>query len=497
MAIADLRPITARTPARASMPSGARNTGIDLVRAFCVVGVVLIHSLMVGVTVTDTGPLFANASDGTAWIAPLSWLLQVMPLFFVIAGFAGFTSFVRARNRGGTASAFVAARIHRLLLPAVCTVGFVAIALTALLAYGVPRDLVGIAGFRFGQPLWFLGVFLLCQVLLPTMVRAHERAPWRTIAALVAAAVVVDAARVLTGAEALGFVNLAFVWLALQQLGFFLADGRIGALSRRTRGAIGLAAFGGLLIAVAAGVYSPDLIANINPPTTALLLVGVAHTMLMSLMHERLNAWSTAPVGRHLREFITPRAMTIYLWHMPVLLVMAGAGAVFAMSTGGRLPEPSSLEWWMTRPLWLAVVFTLTALVAWALAWIEARPTPPATRSTARLTAASALGIAAIAGLLVLGATPLTALLAVLLMIAALRLARSPQPSSAPRPSRNPGSVADSSTMVEKTNTNGNAPEPPPSVATPSPARATATDEPVASEIESAEELKPAFPGAE
>ncbi|WP_417511534.1 acyltransferase family protein [Microbacterium sp.] len=433
MAIADLRPTITRTPVPAASTSGgARDTGIDLVRALCVVGVVLIHSLMVGVTVTDAGPLFANASDGSAWIAPLSWLLQVMPLFFVIAGFAGYTSFVRSRNRGGTASTFVAARIHRLLLPAVWTVGFVAIGLTALLAYGVPGDLVGIAGFRFGQPLWFLGVFLLCQVLLPALVRAHERAPWRTIALLVTAAAVVDAVRIFTGVDALGFLNLAFVWLALQQVGFFLADGRIGSVSRRMRAIIALAALGGLILSVAAGIYSPDLIENINPPTTALLFVGVAHTMLMSLLRERLNTWSMMPLGTRLRTFVTPRAMTIYLWHMPVLLVMAGASAVFAMSTGIPLPQPSSLEWWMTRPLWLAVVFTLTALVAWALARIEARPAPRATRSTVRLTAASALGIAAISGLLVLGATPLTALLAVVVMIAALRLARSPQPSSAP-----------------------------------------------------------------
>jgi peptidoglycan/LPS O-acetylase OafA/YrhL len=418
MAIADLRTIT--TPPA----TGTRDTGIDLVRALCVVGVVVIHALMVGVTVTDAGPLFENASDGSMWIAPLSWLLQVMPLFFVIAGFAGYTSFVRSRNRGGTASSFVAARIHRLVLPAVWTVGIVTVGLTALLAYGVPEDLVGIAGFRFGQPLWFLGVFLLCQVLLPALVRAHERAPWGTITLLAAAAVAVDGVRIFTGVDGLGFFNLAFVWLALQQLGFFLADGRIGALTRRTRTVLALTAAGGLVLTVATGVYSPDLIENINPPTTALFFVGVAHTMLMSLLRERLNAWSRMPLGARLRGFITPRAMTIYLWHMPVLLVMAGASALFALITGFALPEPSSPEWWMTRPLWLAIAFTLTALVAWALARIEARPAPRATRSTVHLTASAALGIAAIAVLLVLGATPLTGALAVVVMILALRLAR-------------------------------------------------------------------------
>lgn len=338
MAIADTRQI--RTDRTASPTS--RDTGIDLVRAFCVVGVVVLHSLMVGVTVTDAGPVFANASEGSWWITPLSWVLQVMPLFFVIGGFAGHLSFTRGRARGRTAASFVAARVHRLLLPAVVTIAVVGVLLTMLLLYGVPADLVAIAGFRFGQPLWFLGVFLLCQVFLPALVTAHERAPWRTIALLAGAAIVVDAVGLTTGIAGIGFLNLAFVWLTMQQLGFFLADGRIDALAPRTRLIVAAGAVGALVLSFALGVHSPDLIANINPPTTALLLVGVAHTMVMSLVRERLARWSSTAFGTRLRGFVTPRAMTIYLWHMPVLLAMAGACALFAIVTGFALPEPSS-----------------------------------------------------------------------------------------------------------------------------------------------------------
>lgn len=421
MAIADTRQI--RTDRTASPTS--RDTGIDLVRAFCVVGVVVLHSLMVGVTVTDAGPVFANASEGSWWITPLSWVLQVMPLFFVIGGFAGHLSFTRGRARGRTAASFVAARVHRLLLPAVVTIAVVGVLLTMLLLYGVPADLVAIAGFRFGQPLWFLGVFLLCQVLLPALVTAHERAPWRTITLLAGAAVVVDAVSLTTGIAGIGFLNLAFVWLTMQQLGFFLADGRIDALAPRTRLIIAAGAVGALVLSFALSVHSPDLIANINPPTTALLLVGVAHTMVMSLVRERLARWSSTAFGTRLRGFVTPRAMTIYLWHMPVLLAMAGACALFAIVTGFTLPEPSSIAWWMTRPLWLAGVFTLTAALAWALAAVEARPAPIPAATPRRLVAASGLGITAVIGLLVTGASPLTTAIAVVMMLAALRLARS------------------------------------------------------------------------
>lgn len=428
MAIAEQRPIT--DPARFVAPT--RDTGIDLIRALCVLGVVVLHSLMVGVTVTDTGPAFRNASEGSNWITPLSWVFQMMPLFFVVGGFAGYTSFTRARERGGTAAQFTAGRIHRLLLPAVSVIAVAGASLILLTLAGVSADLVTIAGYRFGQPLWFLAVFLLCQALLPVLLIAHQRHAWCTISLLALGAVTVDIVRIATGAETLGILNLALVWLALQQVGFFLADGRISALGHRTRKIIALAAVLGLLIGVACGIYSPDLIDNINPPTTALLFVGVAHTMVVSLLRERLRAWSEHPLGARLRGFITPRAMTIYLWHMPVLLLMAGSSAVLASATGFTLPEPNSFGWWLTRPLWLAVTLLLTAAAARRLARIEAQPAPRATQSPVRLVLATTIGIAGVAALLVLGTTPVTAAAVVMLLVVALRLARAPRSTERP-----------------------------------------------------------------
>ncbi|WP_029261762.1 MULTISPECIES: acyltransferase family protein [unclassified Microbacterium] len=410
-------------PQRAS-----RDTGIDFVRALCVLGVVLLHSIMVGVTVDAAGPVFENASDGTGWIAPLSWLLQVMPLFFVIGGFSGLLAYRRLRERGGSALGFVAGRLHRLLRPAVFTIAIVGVGLALLTVFGVPADLIATAGFRYGQPLWFLGVFLLCQALLPALAAAHERAPYRTIGALVAASIAVDVLRAATGLEGLGFLNLAFVWMTLQQLGFFVADGRIGRLSRRVRATAGLGALLLLVATFLTGVYSPDLIANINPPTAALLLVGVAHTSLLSLHRERIERFSRRPRVAAFTAFVTVRTMTIYLWHMPVLLVMAGATAVNALVTGVALPSLDSADWWAARPLWLATALALTALVAVAFTRFESQPAPQATGSLPRVVAGALSGLVGVLMLLVLGTSVATALIAVALILAALRLASQTTP---------------------------------------------------------------------
>jgi peptidoglycan/LPS O-acetylase OafA/YrhL len=405
-------------------PGGGRDRAVDLVRAACILCVVVLHSLMVGVTVTAAGPSFVNAAEGHWWLVPVSWMLQVMPLFFVIGGFSGAVALRRMRARGQDATAFVAGRVRRLLLPAAVTIGTAGAALAVLASAGVPADLVQIAGYRYGQPLWFLGVFLLCQALLPALLRCHERRPMRTIALLIGAAVVVDAIRGATGIEAIGFLNLAFVWLALQQVGFFLADGAVDRLSVRTRVIAAGGATAALAVAFLAGVYSPDLVANINPPTTALLLVGVVHTALFSLARAPLARFAERPAPAAFTRFVSARAMTIYLWHMPVLLTLAGLLALAAMMGGFALPALGGAAWWASRPLWLIVALACTALVAVPLARFESRAMPAPTQRPGRMAAAVVAGIGGVVLLLVAGTAPGTAVIAVAALAGALRLTR-------------------------------------------------------------------------
>ncbi|WP_244631904.1 MULTISPECIES: hypothetical protein [unclassified Microbacterium] len=120
---------------------------------------------------------------------------------------------------------------------------------------------------------------------------------------------------------------------------------------------------------------------------------------------------------------MTARTMTIYLWHMPVLLVMAGATAVYALTTGAVLPALDSPDWWAARPLWLATSLALTGLVAVALARFESEPAPRATASATRLAVGAVSGLVGVVLLLALGTSVATALLAVALIVGALRLA--------------------------------------------------------------------------
>lgn len=409
-------------------PRAGRDHSIDAVRAILLVLVIGLHAMMVGVTVGPSGPVLENALDNQAGFAPVSWFVQMMPMFFIVGGFASISQWRTLRERGTTAPAYVRSRIDRLVRPMIAAVVVVGSVLCAMTWAGVPADIVATAGFRIGQPLWFLGVYILCSALVPLMVRAHERARVATTLSLLAAVVAVDAARIASGVEAIGFLNLLFVWLLVQQLGFWLADGRIDALKRRTRFGIIAGALATMLVLVS-GLYSPDMYVNLNPPTVCLVLLGAAQLMVFSLLRTRIAALAEKPIARRIIDALGQRGMTIYIWHMPVLIGLAAGCLALNAVAGVYLPEPLSPGWWLGRPVWLVVVGLAVIPVVALFARFERgrrMPRTPASASQAApqraafVTLDTVLGAGGVLTLLVAGFGIVPASVALVLLAASL-----------------------------------------------------------------------------
>ncbi|QPZ37677.1 acyltransferase family protein [Paramicrobacterium chengjingii] len=418
-----LAPLQAVTAGRRRSP---RDAGIDLVRAVCLAIVVALHSLMVGVSLGSNGPVFENAAEGHAWFIPVSFFVQVMPLFFIVGGFSTRLAYRSARSRGTGAAGFVAGRVQRLLGPAIVMIAVVGVSLLTMTIAGIPADMVAEAGFRISQPLWFLGVYLGIQALAPAMITAHERAPRITLALLALSVIGVDVAAATTGIGGIALLNLGFVWLLVQQLGFWLADGQIDSLSVRARAAIGIGALVSLIAVIAVGIYPANMYAALNPPSAALILLGIAQLAALSLARPWLRRVAERELVRDVASWINARSMTIYLWHMPLLIALAAIGLVGAMNGVLPLPDPGTGAWWATRPIWIALAFVATALVSQFAGRWERRAMPTPTASTRRAVIASIAGVLSAVVLLVSGITVVTAIMSVLLMRVALATAANP-----------------------------------------------------------------------
>src|SRR5207244_793549 len=92
------------------------------------------------------------------WIA--TWLLQVMPIFFFVGGFANLATIDAMRRKGQGAPEFVASRISRLLKPVAILLAVWVPCALALRVAGFDTRVLRAATRLVCQPLWFIGVYL-------------------------------------------------------------------------------------------------------------------------------------------------------------------------------------------------------------------------------------------------------------------------------------------------------------------------------------------------
>jgi hypothetical protein len=166
-----LREYAERTPPR-------RQRYVDLVRAVAILIVVLGHWMVVVVVVTSgaRGVDGFSALEVLLWGRAITWLVQVMPVFFIVGGFANAASLTSHTSGGGGVVDWLLDRSARLVRPTtVLLVTLAAAALVARLA-GVDPAQVGRAVWLASIPLWFLLVYLVVVFLTPLMHRLHRQA---------------------------------------------------------------------------------------------------------------------------------------------------------------------------------------------------------------------------------------------------------------------------------------------------------------------------------
>ncbi|MFG2985297.1 acyltransferase [Streptomyces sp. NPDC048258] len=379
----------------AAATPATRDRYVDLLRVASLATVIAGHWLMAAVSGDGIGNLLALVPP----LQVLTWGLQVMPVFFFVGGFShalSYRSLARRADRPVYA-AFLRARLQRLLRPTlVFVLVWAAAALAVQLAGRGAGGLSGAALRLVTQPLWFIGIYLAMVAFTPPLLKLHERWGWGAFAALVAAAALVDVLRFALGVPYVEFLNFAFVWLAVHQLGFLRADGRI-----RFPAALAAA---GLAVAAALVAYGPyplsmvgmpgEKVSNMAPPTLALLAHGMWLVGAVQLLARPATAWLARP--RVWRGVVAANgvAMTAFLWHLTAMLAVYAAQ--FALGIG--LPVPASAAWWAQVPVRLLAAAVLTGVLVAVFRRFEA-PGPASGPGGGRSEAAPGSGPRAAAGI--------------------------------------------------------------------------------------------------
>ena len=332
-----------------------RDRVVDFLRAVSIAVVVLWHWTF-SLTHWGHGSLrMPNPIGDVPGLWTATWVLQVMPLFFLVGGYANLAAWEAVVRTGGGAADFWSKRFSRLLRPVAVYLACWAVLDLALRAGGGRSVLDW--GLVVFVPLWFLGVYASVVALAPFTARWHTARPVLALGGLALGVVAADVLRFGFGAGWAGWVNVGFVWVFVHQLGYWWRDWPGGrAHSRRRALAVGATGLGTLATLITFGPYPRSMVAvrgqeisNMNPPTACIAALAVFQLGVALALRPALSRWLQQRKVWRAVVAANGVAMTVFCWHMTALV-----GFLVAYEAAGwTLGDQPTAGWWLSRPVWI------------------------------------------------------------------------------------------------------------------------------------------------
>ncbi|KMO77448.1 acyltransferase family protein [Mycolicibacterium obuense] len=299
-----------------------RDRAIDVIRITALAGVVVGHTVMATSTIRDDVFVWTNLLSVSPVFQALTWVFQIMPLFF----FAGVAASVQTWTPGTSWGGWLMRRCTRLYRPVFSYLAFWGVTLAVAKQVLPVHVYEPVAGISI-QLLWFLGAYVLVLATVPLLARiTTTRRFVATVALLYVMVAAVDLLRIThDGWSALGYVNFA-MWLIPGAFGVAYRRGLVTGRAALTTAAV---AFGVNVALVASGPYELSLVGlesqqlkNMTPPS--LLLAG--HAIMMCALAiaaaPAIGRWARRPRVWWATAIGNSGAMTLYLWHIPPLLAV-------------------------------------------------------------------------------------------------------------------------------------------------------------------------------
>ena len=367
------RDLAGKTPAE-------RNRYVDFLRAVSILVVVIGHWLIATFSYVDGQLVPGHLLKSHPQYQWLTWIFQVMPIFFIVGGYSNAVSLESAKRKGVDYAGWLVARLHRLITPLLLLIVTWAAAAIVLRFVGVRPEIVVFLTQASFIPTWFLAIYIMLVLLAPPTYRLWQRFGFASFAGFVALAVLVDIAFFAYDQHWLGWTNYFWVWLAVHQLGFAWRDGHFSSASKM----LAMAAFGfvALYLMIDRGPYplamvgSPDEgLSNTLPPNATLLALALFQCGLLLALEGPLRRALDGVRLWAATVLVNSMIMTVYLWHITIQMVVGSA--FYLLGDFAFRLEPGSAAWWWSRPLWIAVLILVLVPVALVLSAFERRGRVP------------------------------------------------------------------------------------------------------------------------
>lgn len=330
-----------------------RDEYVDFLRAVSLVVVVIWHWVFTILIINETTVSPTNPIGFTRGMWAITWVLQVMPVFFFVGGFTHRLAFDNYTK--GTSRRFLKRRSKRLLVPSLALVA-IWIGLGFVLRSVIDAAWTWPAVILVLSPLWFLVVYLVLVGIAPLAIRAHWRWGELVIVWLLGLAGVLDVLRFSHQQGWAAWVNFLVIWGLAHQLGFFYD--KLIAAPRRTAWMFLWGGFFAMVALTNMGFYPRSVVgvpgerfSNMGPPTLAIVALIMFQIGLVLLLREWVtNKLQTSEGWKRAFSWVNANSLPLYLLHTTG---MAIAIAVLFLVFEYLPPDEPNAEWWLTRPLWL------------------------------------------------------------------------------------------------------------------------------------------------
>lgn len=357
------RPRRALAPPELRPAEHARADYLSFLRILALAGIVLAESLLAFTMRGDAEP---------GWVWPLTWLLQLVPLFFLAGGHANLLAWRATRAGGAGYGTYLVNRIGWLIRPVLAfVIAWLVIPLSLELLEAPDASITAFSRVIV-QPLWLLGLYLVVVAVTPVMHRLHDLLPVTTPLFLLVGVVGLS----FVGGSLAAHAGGVLVALLFGQLAFHYAAGTLWRIPRLVLVAVALAAFAGLVVLTVFGAQpklqlaEPTGYAAFAPSLAGVLLIGIVQLCLVTLPREPgLRAVATSGPARGM-AVVRAAPMTVYLVYLCALLVIEGLAGVArgAGATSGGVE-------WLTRPRTMLAIGLIAMPTAIAFLWFERRTT--------------------------------------------------------------------------------------------------------------------------
>ncbi len=352
----------------AAQTKSDRNRAVDFYRVLAMLAVAFGHWLALVAVENAEGELEGgNALGFIPELGWATWLFQVMPLFFVVGGFSSAMSLDSHFKQDGRPQDWIAARLRRMMPPAVALAG----TWLVLLAIGTAAGqfaVITVAVHAAAIPLWFLANYTIDTALAPFVWPRFRERPGVVFGTIAGAFVFFEMLRIMN-VPVLPQVNWVLGWLTFQVMGMAWRDGLVPTGRRLVAVAAGFWV-ATLALVLSGGPWAISMVnapgmenSPTNPPTLALMTFGTAYSLtaiaaapkISQALAKRPKAWA-AVVGAN------AVAMSVYLWHMTAAVVVTAA---MYFTTGLPTHAVGSIDWWLFKiPTIIGSLVVLGPIVA-------------------------------------------------------------------------------------------------------------------------------------